>query len=281
MKPLPFILFTSLLSVSALAQQGGMPPKPGSAAAAALPSGAPSVVGAPTLPEPEGLDQATSAGEDGNAITVTPGGALPAGGSLATNNTPDRSVPAEEPAAEAPAAPATEVPPGLPGATTAESGKKVDFLQRSNLILAKLLESERAVDPFGLTMDPANAKAAPVLADQYKEVEETTVVNNSMLKNALLTLPLTGVYPQRELIVIGARSFNVGGQFGMKLQDLTIRLRFEGIRDGEIFFKDMETREVTSVPYNTRPAEFEPMVKGAKQPPGSGIVPMNDLFIVN
>lgn len=257
MKSLPFILFSSLLSVSVsvVAQQAGMPPKPGSAAAAALPGAS----GTPTLPEPEGLEKAA------------------AGDVLAANTTPDAVASTVEPTAEAPAT----VPPGLPDATTAEAGKKVDFLQRSNLILAKLLESERAVDPFGLTMDPANAKAAPVLADQYEEVAETTVVNNSMLKNALLTLPLTGVYPQRELIVIGARSFKVGGQFGMKLQDLTIRLRFEGIRDGEIFFKDMETREVTSVPFNTRPAEFEPMVKGDKQPLGSGIVPMNDLFIAN
>ena len=284
MKSLPFILFFSLLSVSVLAQQAGMPPKPGSAAAAALPTAAPRAVEASTLPEPEGLDQASAAAGDGKTFTTISGGAIPGGGSLAANNSPDTGVPTEEPATEAsaaPSAPAAEVPPGLPDATTAEAGKKVDFLQRSNLILAKLLESERAVDPFGLTMDPANAKAVPVLADQYKEVEETTVINNSMLKNALLTLPLTGVYPQRELIVIGARSFSVGGQFGMKLQDLTIRLRFEGIRGGEIFFKDMETREVTSVPFNTRPAEFEPMMKGDKQPPGSGIVPMNDLFIAN
>jgi hypothetical protein len=278
MKSLLFILLSSLLSVSSFAQQAGMPPKPGSAAAAVLPAGAPIAAQVPTLPEPEGLDTASAAG----SVTTISGGAIPAGGGLAANSTRDTATPTEAPDAEAPAveAPAA-VPPGLPDAKTADSGKKVDFLQRSNLILAKLLESERAVDPFGLTMDPANAKAVPVLADQYEEVAETTVVNNSMLKNALLTLPLTGVYPQKEVIVIGARSFNVGGQFGMKLQDLTIRLRFEGIRDGEIFFKDMETREVTSVPFNPLPAEFEPMVKGAKQPRGSGIVPMNDLFIAN
>ncbi|MDH4410256.1 MAG: hypothetical protein QE273_11630 [Verrucomicrobiales bacterium] len=67
----------------------------------------------------------------------------------------------------------------------------------------------------------------------------------------------------------------------MKLQDLTIRLRFEGIRGGEIFFKDMETSEVTSLPYNVLPAEFEPIVKGSKRAPGQGIIPMNDLYIAN
>jgi hypothetical protein len=83
------------------------------------------------------------------------------------------------------------------------------------------------------------------------------------------------------MIVLGARTFEVGGQFGMKIQDLTIRLRFEGIRNGEIFFKDMETREVTSIPFNPRPSEFEPIAKGSKREPGQGISAMRDLFIAN
>lgn len=280
MKPLPFILILSALALVSKAQQGATPPAPGSAPA-------PLTGAAPTLPEPA----ATEAGPSGAPGTVTTisGGALPPSGGIAASNAPAPPLAQPGDAAEADAsgtpvalAPDT-APPGLPAADEKDSAAsaKVDFLQRSNLILAKLLDSERAMDPFGLTMDPANAKEAPVLADQYDEVEETTVVNNSMLKNALLTLPITGIYPQRGLIVIGARSFKVGEQFGMKLQDLTIRLRFEGVRDGEVFFKDMETREVTSVPFNTRPAEFEPMVKGSKRSPGSGIVPMNELFIAN
>lgn len=263
MKPLPLTLLSFLsLSASVLAQQVGMPPQPGA------------------------MPPAPAAADPGSGTTTSVTGGTITSGSLAAVSTADESqAPSEapvDPEASTDAATASSsTPPGLPEAGAADPAKKVDFLQRSNLVLAKLLESERAVDPFGLTMDPANAKEAPLLADQYEETEETTVVNNSMLKNALLTLPITGVYPQREQIVIGARSFKIGDQFGMKLQDLTIRLRFEGIRNGEVFFKDMETREVTSLPFNTRPAEFEPMVKGSKRAPGSGIVPMNDLYIAN
>ncbi len=161
--------------------------------------------------------------------------------------------------------------------------KDLGFLQRSHLILAKLLENHREVDPFGLVMDPANAKATPLLAEQYQDTEEPQALSVSALQSALLTLPITGVYPQKGQLVIGARSFPVGGQFGMKLQELTIRLRFEGIRGGELFFKDLETQEVTSIPYNTRPAEFEPITRKGKggQPLGSGIVPMGDLYIAN
>ncbi len=138
------------------------------------------------------------------------------------------------------------------------------------------------MDPFGLQMDPANAKEAPMLAEQYTDSEETTAaLDNSSLKSALLTLPITGIYPQRNVIVIGARSFPTGGQFGMKFQDLTIRLRFEGVRGKEIFFKDMETQEVTSIEFDPLPKEFEPLTNSRQQPPGEGIVSMNELFIAN
>jgi hypothetical protein len=158
---------------------------------------------------------------------------------------------------------------------------KLDFLARSNFIFGKILENQRPVDPFGLVMDPANTKVAPVLADQYSEIEETPVLNNSSLKSALMTLPITGIYPHQNRIVIGARSFTAGGQFGMKLQEITIRLRFEGIRGKNVFFKDLETQEVTSIDYNPLPAEFEPLKSGKPQGLGTGIIPMNELFIVN
>lgn len=160
-------------------------------------------------------------------------------------------------------------------------GEGLDFLVRSNFIFSKLLQNTRAMDPFGQQMDPANAKETPMLAEHYTDSEETTAtLDNSSLKSALLTLPVTGVYPQRNVIVIGARSFAPGGQFGMKFQDLTIRLRFEGVRGKEIFFKDMETREVTSIEFAPHPKEFEPLTNSG-QPLGSGIVSMNDLFIAN
>lgn len=162
-----------------------------------------------------------------------------------------------------------------------KEGGDLDFLVRSNFIFSKLMQNTRAMDPFGQQMDPANAKEAPMLAEHYTETEETTTaLDNSSLKSALLTLPITGVYPQRNVIVIGARSFAPGGQFGMKFQDLTIRLRFEGVRGKAIFFKDMETQEVTSIEFDPRPKEFEPLTNSG-QPLGSGIVSMNDLFIAN
>ncbi len=191
------------------------------------------------------------------------------------------SLLADDSPAVAPASPGNPVPPGKPGQSASLEGKKVSFLERSNLILAKLQENKRPTDPFGFSMDPANAQEAPALAEQYEEVkEETPVLNNSSLKTALLTLPITGIYPQRGIVVIGARSFPVGGEFGMKLQELTIRLRFEGIKGTDVFFKDLETQEVTSIPFNALPAEFEPLTNSG-QSMGAGIHKMSELYIAN
>jgi hypothetical protein len=276
-------LLAILASLSGSAQEA-LPPVPGFApipetrqpgqTAGEVPPPAATTAASPSSPAPG--TEPTAAAETTGTPDAEGTDAAPAAEPLAATD-PGTDDAASTPGSPAPATPGSgETPPGAGGNTS-----KVDFLQRSNLILARLLENERPMDPFGLVMDPANAKAAPVLADQYEEVEQTPQLNSSSLKNALLTLPITGIYPKRGMIVLGARSFEVGGQFGMKLQDLTIRLRFEGIRGGEIFFKDMETREVTSIPFNPRPAEFEPIAKGAKLQPGQGISGMNDLFIAN
>ncbi|MBP6600573.1 MAG: hypothetical protein KA250_02135 [Verrucomicrobiales bacterium] len=175
----------------------------------------------------------------------------------------------------------TSTGPEDPGSPLAPTDEKLGFLARSNFIFGKILENHRSVDPFGFTMDPGSTSLAPVLADQYKEIEETPVLNNSSLKSALMTLPITGIYPHQNRIVIGARSFSAGGQFGMKLQELTIRLRFEGIRGKNAYFKDMETQEISFINYNPLPTEFEPLKRESAQERGMGIIPMNELFIVN
>ncbi|MEX2579324.1 MAG: hypothetical protein WD342_09720 [Verrucomicrobiales bacterium] len=181
-----------------------------------------------------------------------------------------------DPAAETEAAPPGLVPPDDDEADTSD----IDFLKRSNLLIAKIQENDRPVDPFGMKMDPANTRE-PLLADQYNEVEEAPVLTNSSLKDALQTLPITGVYPKQEKIVLGARSFSAGDQFGMKLKEMTIRLRLEKIRGTEIYFQDMDTREVATVDFDATPKEFEPITRSSQRPLGGGIEPMDDLFIIN
>lgn len=207
---------------------------------------------------------------------------LAAAATFAVPNLPaqENEVPAVE---SAPAAAAPPLDGALPGPVDAgeETAKALEFLERAEFAVAMVRDNKRALDPFGLPMDPANAIATPILADQYSELDEVPVLNNSSLKSALETLPISGIYPDKHLIVLGARSFRPGEVFGMKLEELTIRLRFEGIKGTSVYFKDMDTQEVSSVDFNPRPKEFEPIVRGAKPGPIDGIQPMGDLFIVN
>jgi len=180
------------------------------------------------------------------------------------------------------APPASDAPPGMrpPGLGEQTEGQ-LDLIQRTNFIISKIRNNFRQMDPFGMPMDPTNPSEAPALSEQYEDEEEIPVLNNSSLKSALETLPISGIYPSKSVVVIGARSFSRGDQFGMRLEELTIRLRFEGIRGHSIFFKDLDTQEVASVDFNPTPKEFEPITSNSTPPETNGIVPMNDLFIVN
>jgi hypothetical protein len=183
-----------------------------------------------------------------------------------------------------PPAPAPDENPEIPGTSPikmAEEVKQLDFLKRADEVVAKIRDSKRQMDPFGMPMDPTNMVASPILSEQYGDLDEVPTLNSSSLKNALDTLPISGVYPSKGKIVLGARSFNRGDVFGMKLEELTIRLRFEGIKGHSIFFKDLDTQEVATVDFNTKPKEFEPITSSSAPAPLKGIQRMNELFIVN
>ena len=180
------------------------------------------------------------------------------------------------------------VPPTVPDDMSteerlaSEKTREIEAIRRSKFVLSKIRNNVRAVDPFGMFMDPANSESSAMLVDQYSEPEEQTqALTESSLKKALESLPITGFYPQKRMLVIGARTLQLGGQFGMKLDELTIRLRFEAIRGESLYFRDIDTQEVTSIDFNARPKEFERITDSPKPAPGRGIVPMNELFIVD
>jgi hypothetical protein len=190
---------------------------------------------------------------------------------------------------EPPPAPEEDlVPPTIPDEMSteerlaSEKTQEIEAIRRSKFVLSKIRNNVRAIDPFGMFMDPANSESSAMLADQYSEPEEQTqALTESSLKKALESLPITGFYPQKRMLVIGARTLQLGGQFGMKLDELTIRLRFEAIRGESLYFRDIDTQEVTSIDFNARPKEFERITDSPKPAPGRGIVPMNELFIVD
>ncbi|MEC5127946.1 hypothetical protein VSU19_14365 [Verrucomicrobiales bacterium BCK34] len=154
-------------------------------------------------------------------------------------------------------------------------------LERTSMILSKIRDNERVVDPFGLPMDPGGLPSGSILADQYDEIVEEREVSETSLASALQELTLTGAYPTNQKIVLGARSFVKGDEFGMRFGELTLRIRFEGIEKKKVYFRDMDTKELAFLNFNPKPIEFEPMFKNSHLSTPEGITSMKNLFIVN
>ncbi len=154
-------------------------------------------------------------------------------------------------------------------------------LERTSMILSKIRDSKRVVDPFGLPMDPGGLPNGSVLADKYDEIVVEREVSETSLASALQQLTLTGAYPTAQKVVLGPRSFKKGESFGMRFGELTLRIRFEGIQKKKVYFRDMDTKELAFLDFNPIPKEFEPMFKNSHLTTPKGIDPMNKLFIVN
>ena len=187
-----------------------------------------------------------------------------------------------------PAGSALPFPPPMLNETSPKEGNEseqaqdIETVRRSNFILSKIRDNDRAIDPFGMLMDPANPLPVAEVADENDEFEEQSqTLTSSSFKKALESLPITGFYPQTQIVVIGARTLPPGSQFGMIFEGLTIRLRFEGVKGQSLYFKDMDTEEVTFIDFNPLPKGFERMTNKAEPRQSQGIVPMSDLFIVD
>ncbi len=174
----------------------------------------------------------------------------------------------------------TTSPPGV-NTPTEEKSNSFSRLERTSMILSKIRDSKRIVDPFGLPMDPGGLPTGSILADQYEEIEVEREVSETSLASALQQLTLTGAYPSAQKVVVGPRSFNKGEEFGMRFGELTLRIRFEGIEKKKVYFRDMDTKELAFLDFNPIPQEFEPMYKNSHLSTPEGINPMNKLFIVN
>ncbi|MDF1740141.1 MAG: hypothetical protein P1U86_13345 [Verrucomicrobiales bacterium] len=222
---------------------------------------------APDLPAP---DAAALVGKDRE---VPPSEDIPflASASTSTSAAPNADTPVAETA---------ESPADLPDTPEAEAGA-FSRLERTSMILSKIRDNERVVDPFGLPMDPGGLPSGSILADQYDEIVEEREVSETSLASALQELTLTGAYPTNQKIVLGARSFVKGDEFGMRFGELTLRIRFEGIEKKKVYFRDMDTKELAFLNFNPKPIEFEPMFKNSHLSTPDGITSMNNLFIVN
>ena len=119
-----------------------------------------------------------------------------------------------------------------------------DFSQYSESRIQEVMEvfqtRDRQIDPFGLSMNPAIAAKLELEAPEI--AEESAPQIKTTLQEALGRLEITGVLPNRAIIV-GPTQIRLGQEFNLEKDDITFRLKLTAVKLNEVSIHDLETGE--------------------------------------
>ena len=157
-------------------------------------------------------------------------------------------------------------------------------LKFARKLVEKLESRDREVDPFGMAMDPEQELADIVVQSVDEETEEEKV--KTSLEEALSKFQVTGIFPGRKEIMIGAQTLRVGDRLLIKHQGAVFHLAIAGIDSKKVSLQDTETGEHASVPHGVL-GGLPPGMHREKPVLASGealsetgtIVPMSDRLI--
>lgn len=164
----------------------------------------------------------------------------------------------------------------------ADRVKNFGFLDYARKLVDKLDKRERSVDPFGMPMDPKDAKAVE-LAMPVEDLAEDQP--KTSLQEALEKFRVTGVIPERGEVIVGARSLRVGDQIVIKHGEVSFNLKIQSVRADSVELVDLETGEhsgvslgiVQSLPQGM--TRNQPVRPTPTESESNGIVPMNRPFL--
>ncbi len=134
-----------------------------------------------------------------------------------------------------------------PDVSRTEQDRDLTGELRTGIIIEKIDGNLRNVDPFGLPMMPD--KNVPVEDPGPTEKEEPVEgPNGPELKEfairAAEKIPITGVYPDRQVLVVKGRLMDAGKSIVVRVENVEITLKFLGLNDDGIHFRDVDTGEV-------------------------------------
>lgn len=181
------------------------------------------------------------------------------------------SVPGQESAPDVP------VVEDSRGGTSPVSGEAL----RMSRIQEKIRMNSRVLDPFGFSM--TSGKKAPEFVVEPEEVpveEEQERPPSGLTSRAVGALPLTGIYPSKNQIVVRGRPYEAGASLSILIESVMVNLIFVLIEPGGIRFRDADTGEEVVRPVRTAafilpekvPSSVPPEAKGIF--PRSGIIPI-------
>lgn len=152
---------------------------------------------------------------------------------------------------------------------------------RMSGIQEKIRMNSRVLDPFGFPM--TSEKKAPdfVLEPEEAQVEEEQERPPSGLTSrAVGALPLTGIYPSKNQIVVRGRLYQEGASLPIQIEGILVNLVFVTITAEGVHFRDSDTGEEVVRPFRTgafilrrkAPSSDPPEEKGIF--PRSGVIPI-------
>lgn len=119
------------------------------------------------------------------------------------------------------------------------------FLDYARKLVDRLDKRERKVDPFGMAMDPQDTES--VLAMPAETFDEIDAGPKTSLQEAVSKFRVTGVYPNRNEVIVGAQSLRVGDQVLIKHGDVSFNLKISKVEADSVELTDLETGEVAGV----------------------------------
>lgn len=176
--------------------------------------------------------------------------------------------------------PGEKQPTGV--AKLADRIQNFGFLEYARKLVDRLDKKERTIDPFGMAMDPQQKGAELALVEEGPVAAEDTAVKTT-LQEAVSRFRVTGVYPNRKEVIVGAQSLRVGDNVVIKHGDFSFRLKLSKVEADSVELTDLETGETAGVSLGIVQAIPQGMTR--KQPPvqsrageansDGSIVPMN------
>lgn len=127
----------------------------------------------------------------------------------------------------------------------ADKIKNFNFLSRSQKVVTKLDEKERKQDPFGLAMDPE--EALPEITPDLAADDEISDAPATTLQEALQKLNVTGIFPNKGEIMVGAQNLGVGDAVLIDYKGVAFNLTIEKVAQTELVVKDTDTGETAAL----------------------------------
>lgn len=165
----------------------------------------------------------------------------------------------------------------------AEAGDETAALPSEVLRMSRIREkirmNSRLIDPFGFSMT-SEKKAPEFIIEPEEEQDENEQERppSGLTSRAVGLLPLTGIYPSKNQIVVRGRPYQAGSSIPVQIEGVMVNLIFLLIEPDGIRFRDADTGEEVLRPVRTRAFILPGKDSSSESPEAKGIFPRSGVI---